>query len=327
MMRFADFLAKAHGVYDKQDGWNQKFGPQDSLAIPPLSESHIFLLGDDAEFNEALHEIDDDLKVEMKDKVPMPFKDVACCSVVSRPMDQARIDQLQGTVDRMYPGQVQVSDDLIRVSDKPVWVMDRLIEIDRNHPAALEIIEAPGEIDMDSVNQWFLMCRFHGAVGVQTAPMVWCFGFRGVAFGGELKIVTLATATPLGNEMVESCRYITAISHPAQYVVKVSPTLSPREQRRSVAGKGLPREKTPHFLVVDHEVISRMRKDPAGTHASPVPHERRGHWARLAERCRHAKLLGKDKVWKRPTFVGERVWTDEKNLYEVLLDFGKKAQG
>jgi hypothetical protein len=179
---------------------------------------------------------------------------------------------------------------------------------------------------MGSVNQWFLMVRFHGAKGQNTKPMVWSFGFRGVAFGGELKIVTLAVATPLGNEMVESCRYITAISHPGQYVVRVTPELSPRETRRRVAGKGTPREKAPHFLVVDHEVIVRMRREPGGAGVSPIPHERRGHWARLGERCRHARLLGKDKVWKRPTFVGERVWSDKKNLYEVLLDFGKKER-
>lgn len=321
MLRFADFIAKAHGAFDKQD----YLGDDPGFSVPPLSQSHIFLLGNDSDFNEALKEIDDDLKLEMKERVPMPFKDIACCSLVSKPMDDERVKQLQGTADRMYPGQVEVSGDLVRLSGKPVWVMDRLIEIDENHPAVKEIMRAPGEVDMDSVNQWFLMVRFHGVEGCQTQPMVWSFGFRGIAFGGELKIVSLAVASPLGNEMVESCRYITAISHPAQYVVRVSPMLTQREQRRYESGKGIPREKTSHFLVVDHEVVVRLRKDPVATHASPVPHERRGHWARLAERCRHARLLGKDKVWKKPTFVGERIWTDEKNLYEVLLDFGKKG--
>jgi len=321
MMRFADFVAKAHSAFDKQD----YLGVDPGFEVPPLKDSHIFLLGNDGDFNEALKEIDPDLRDEMRERVPMPFKDIACCSLVSRPMDQSRVDQLQGTVNALYPGEIEVSGDLVRLSGGPVWVMDRLIEVDENHPAVKEIVRAPGDIDMASVNQWFLMVRFHGAQNQTTRPMVWAFGFRGIAFGGELKIVTLATATPLGNEMVESCRYITAISHPAQYVVRVSPKLSAREQRRYEGGKGIPREKSSHFLVVDHEVIVRLRKDPAGTHASPIPHERRGHWARLAERCRHAKLLGKDKVWKKPTFVGERIWTDEKNLYEVLLDFGKKG--
>lgn len=320
-MRFADFLAKAHGAFSNKD-W---YAATPELDIPPLSESHIFLLGNDADFNVALNEIDADLKAEMKERVPMPFKDIACCSLVSKPMDESRQRELEGTVERLYPGQVKESGDLVSMTNAPVWVMDRLIEVDEHHPCVQEIQRAPGPIDMGSVNQWFMMMRFHGANRIVTKPLVWSFGYRGISETGQVKIVTLAVATPLGNEMVESCRYIAAISHPAQYIVKVTPTLTPHEQRRRVAGKGLPREKTPHFLVVDHEVIVRMRKDPTETHASPIPHERRGHWARLAERCRHAKLLGKDKVWKRPTFVGERVWNDQKNLYEVLLDFGKKG--
>jgi len=82
--------------------------------------------------------------------------------------------------------------------------------------------------------------------------------------------------------------------------------------------------KAPHFIVVDHDILVRMSGDHYGTHASPVPHERRGHWRRLAERCRHAKLSGKDKVFVRPTYVGERNFEDPKNKYEVLMDFGAK---
>jgi len=321
MLRFADFISKAHGAFANQD-W---LGETVDFTVPPLKDSHVFLLGEDADFNEALKEIDLDLRLEMKSRVPMPFQDIAVCSLVRRPMDLGRLRELQGTANVLYPGQVEVGEDLVTATGGPVWVMDRLIEIDESHPAVVEIKRAPGPVDMDDVRQWFLMCRFHGAEGIITKPLVWSFGFRGAAFGGEIKIVTLAAATPLGNEMAESCRYITAISHPAQYVVRVSPKLTAREQRRYESGKGIPREKSSHFLVVDHEVIIGLRKDPVSTHASPVPHERRGHWARLAERCRHAKLLGKDKVWKKPTFVGERIWTDEKNLYEVLLDFGKKG--
>jgi hypothetical protein len=325
MLRFNDFISKAHSAFEKQDDWRAKFGPEMDFVVPLLKESHIFLVGDDAEFNEALKEIDVDIREEMKDGVPMPFKDIAVCSLVSKPMEPDREKELHDTVRRMYPGQVEVSGDMVALSGGPVWVMDRLIEISEDHPAVEEIQRAPGAIDMSTVQQWFLMCRFHGVEGHITKPMVWAFGFRNVGLGGKINILTLATATPLGNEMAESCRYITAISHPAQYIVRVSPKLTQREQRRYEAGKGIPREKSSHFLVVDHEVIVGLRKDPVSTHASPVPHERRGHWARLAERCRHAKLLGNDKVWKKPTFVGERIWTDEKNLYEVLIDFGKKG--
>lgn len=329
MMRFADFLAKAHSVFGKPELWMKS----PDFPIPPLSESHVFLLGNDGEFNEALNEIDIDLKMEMDEKVPMPFSDISTVSTVSRPMTPFTLEQMQKNIAGISPSGSGIGGDLVEISGNPVWILDRLVEVDESHPAAQEIIQARadprGHVNISDVSQWFVMFRYHGVTGKDVVPMplMWVFGYAGVARDkGNLRIIAMSNVSILANEMAEACRYVTAISHPAQYVVKVTPALTPKEHRRCLNGKDLPREKTPHFLVVDHEVISRMRKDPAGTHASPVPHERRGHWARLAERCRHAKLLGKDKIWKRPTFVGERVWTDEKNLYEVLLDFGKKAQ-
>jgi hypothetical protein len=81
----------------------------------------------------------------------------------------------------------------------------------------------------------------------------------------------------------------------------------------------------PHFVVVDHDVLVGMSGRGAGQeHASPVPHHRRGHWMRLAERCREAKAAGKDRVWVRPTYVGDTEFSDLRNDYKVLMDFGKK---
>jgi hypothetical protein len=31
-------------------------------------------------------------------------------------------------------------------------------------------------------------------------------------------------------------------------------------------------------------------------------------------------MLGAERVWKRPTFVGDRAFSDNINQYEVLLD-------
>lgn len=319
-MRFADFMAKAESVFKRTDWIDHSF------TVPPFKDTHVFLLGEDQDFNEALHEIDDDIRTEMREKVPMPFKDVSIVSLVRKPMDPKREEQLHSTVREMFPGQVEVSGDLVTISGGPVWVMDRLIQVDESHPAVQEIVRAPGPIDMDTVRQWFIMIRFHGTTGIDSRPMLWAFGFAGISDDEKenIRVIALSVATPLGNEMAESLRYLTAISHPGQYVVRVTPELTPREKRRVESGKEFPATKTPHFLVVDHEVIVRLRHDPTSTHASPVPHQRRGHWMRLAERCRHARLLGKDRVWKDDVFVGERTFRDEKNLYEVLLDFGKR---
>lgn len=46
----------------------------------------------------------------------------------------------------------------------------------------------------------------------------------------------------------------------------------------------------------------------------------------MAERCRHAKLLGKDRVFVRPALVGDPTWKREKNFYEVLPDLSKLVE-
>jgi hypothetical protein len=83
-------------------------------------------------------------------------------------------------------------------------------------------------------------------------------------------------------------------------------------------------DKTPHYLVVDHEVLVRMSGRTGETHASPIPHHRRGHWKRLAERCKYARQMGRDKVWVKETYVGEREFADSHNQYVVLMDFNRK---
>lgn len=316
-MSFPDFVAKAHGIFRKVD-WMDS-----SIKIGPLEESAIFYLGEDHEYNAAMNEVQQDLLSEMKDGVPMPFEDVSCISLCRKPADPKVVDNLRKAAGKYY-GKVEVGQDLVVASGQPVWILDRLIQIDGSHPAAREISEEV--IDSHLVKQWFLMARIHGVQSFETTPMCWAFGFGGVKPDGTVGILCLEMARPYGNEMAECTRYLTGVSHPSRYIVRVTPKLTPKEERRVAAGKRDNHGKTPHFVVVDHEVLVRMRKDPEGTHASPVPHDRRGHWARLPERCRHARLLGKDKVWKRPTFVGEKTWQGEKALYEVLLDFKQQVK-
>ena len=317
MLTFPDFVARAHRIFRLTD-WGDP-----GIRIGPLEESGIFYLGEDHEYNAAMNALQPDLLDEMKERVPMPFKDVSCISLCRKPADPKVVENLRRASGQFF-GQVEVGEDLVVATGEPVWILDRLVEIDASHPAAREIIREG--VDVDRVKQWFVMVRIHGVSGMEPSPICWAFGFSGSQPNGTAGVLCLEMARPYGNEMVEACRYITGISHPSRYVVRVTPRLSPREERREASGKKREPGKAPHFVVVDHEVLVRMKKDPEGTHASPVPHERRGHWARLAERCRHARLLGKDKVWKRPTFVGEREWQSEKALYEVLLDFNKQPK-
>jgi len=58
------------------------------------------------------------------------------------------------------------------------------------------------------------------------------------------------------------------------------------------------------------------RINRGGTHASPHPHQRRGHWATLrSERFKHKRG---ERVWVRPAWVGDREWVFEGNRYRVI---------
>jgi hypothetical protein len=124
------------------------------------------------------------------------------------------------------------------------------------------------------------------------------------------------------------------ISHPANYIVKVTPSLTIHEKHLEEKGRERAIRKLPHYIVVDHDVLVDLRKNPSGTHASPVPHKRRGHWARLADRCRKAFAEGRytlvngvPKIYKKWSQVGDPEFGDENNRYLVLTDFKPYRSG
>lgn len=115
------------------------------------------------------------------------------------------------------------------------------------------------------------------------------------------------------------------ICHPQNYIIRESPKLTDHELKRVRSGKRFPAAKAPRYIVVDHDVLLGIRC-LGGTHASPVPHQRRGHWMRLSERCRHARERGLEKVWVRDAYVGETDFIQNGRRYQVLLDFQDKVK-
>jgi hypothetical protein len=116
---------------------------------------------------------------------------------------------------------------------------------------------------------------------------------------------------------------VAAISHPANYLVERTPLLTPRETRQAADGRPRPDRKRPHFIVIDHDGLVNLNpatRREGGTHASPIPHARRGHWMRLSERCRLAREQGKTRTWVRESYVGEREFEDGGTRYRVLLE-------
>jgi len=308
---FQDFLEKSESLFRRRL----------PTQAPPLRESHIFHLGDDEKVQELTDEIWPDLKEEMAEIVPLPFPDTTCVSRVPHP---------DGTLG---------------------WVLDRIVELPLGAQQREEFREklfsmSPEihaevcakdlpkraylimrvEEDSDIVISWstFYMGTRKDGFLLSSMPM---YDTHDIVYSeGDGP----AAKTFVNWAMSESrpvLRQAALISHPMNYIVKVTPALTPKEERKVKAGAERPIRKSPHFIVVDHDILVTMNPaGPKGTHASPVPHHRRGHWKRLAERCRAARESGKLKVWVRPTYVGERVFSDEKHLYEVMLDFQKRPE-
>lgn len=305
-MTFQDFLERAAAVTDRDLG---------SREPGPLSRSRVFHMGDDAAIEEAAREVWTDILGEIETRVHLPFSDTTCVSRVPRP------------------------------EGEPGWVLDRLVEIpvtESEKATVDQVALEPGvdpfvfqkfkertpqkfavirfEEDADHLTPWIVLYwgTFRGHMGLLAAPSRFMETLYGVGQFGDPEEKFFQ------HESKAVLKQAALISHPSQYVVRVTPALSPKEARRVEAGRPRPARKSPHFIVVDHTVLTNLRPHQGGTHARPVPHQRRGHWKRLAARCRHARLLGKEKVWVRPAYVGERTFTVEHNFYEVLLDFNPR---
>lgn len=332
-MTFMDFLeycgATMTKVRDAISDDNEKNGMPAEISAKvkecglfDLSSSHIFYLGDDAEIEESIEPIVSDLMEESSHELPLPYQDTSCVS---------QIDDRDPRTGKAFKA----------------WLLDRIIaagpEVQKFSigiipPSTRQEIAKKGW----TVNQFLILLRIverrpDNVMPEASMVHVWYCGSE----DGKYLIVhspmknILHRGRPWTRELLKEyasaaippiLKQAAAISHPMNYIVKSSPALTPREKRRKERGIEPSIRKKPHFIVVDHDALISMRPKGNGTHASPIPHHRRGHWMKLADRCRHAKLLGKKKTWVRPAFIGDRKFSDAKNLYEVLLDFKPVTQ-
>lgn len=293
-----------------------------------FSNTHVFNLGDDENIEKGIVDIWEDLKDDMKAGVPMPFKDMSCVSMVRNVRNPF---SKTGEVFQVDAGWIYD-----RVVDLPILDIDRknlrdlivpdnatenMREAAKNGPVQkLAIIRVEHRLDM--VISW--ICYFYGVIDGALMLTALPTQQMGAILGREAKDDSLVQW--FMEESRPVLKQIAVISHPANYIVNVKPKLTPKEERKVASGKSYPTQKMPHFVVVDHDVLVGMSGRDGESHASPVPHHRRGHWMRLAERCREARASGKERVWVRPTYVGDTKFADLKNDYEVLMDFGKKPE-
>jgi hypothetical protein len=312
--------------------------------VPPFEQTHVFYTGEDDDFQKVVNELREDLDLEMSDGIPLPFADITCVSV-ARGDKNEHINKL---CLKKY----------IDSAPKVTWIADRILEIPASHPSVVALKDYMAKFagperaaqGCSRVKKWYTFIRYHVCAGLPQMPgLAITAGYVGPTPNGNMEWCFVPSATlardlsaTLGisakevypillqgwvDEITVAARQAAAISHPMNYIVRVTPALTPKEQRKVDRGAGRPSCKTPHFIVVDHDVLvdaNKKRQDPASSHASPVPHHRRGHWRRLGDRCLEAKAAGKERAWVRPSYVGERVFDDGKNMYEVLLDFSRK---
>lgn len=304
MLTFGTFLEHAAARLEKATPGNEILS-----LTGPVTDSHIFWLDDDQEFQKHVHQIRSDLIPEMRERIHLPFQDTTTVSVIRK----------EGA--------------------HPIWTIDRLIE---NPPYLDGLLRRPETAPLEGQMLLVIRYQIEETVPIKEDPiMAWVIVYGGIE-GNDVHFNVIpslelqkALESNIGNPSEQKWKqiqyeskvildYAAALSHPENYVVAVTPELTPKEERKVAQGRPRPTQKAKHFIVVDHSVLVRMRAGDA-THASPVPHERRGHWRRVAERCRHARLLGKDRVFVRPALVGDPTWNREKNFYEVLPDLNREV--
>jgi len=102
-----------------------------------------------------------------------------------------------------------------------------------------------------------------------------------------------------------------------KHIVEVVPT-KPKAPKKSALHKNRPwtTASGPHILFLDR--MPTTQKEGTGTHASPKPHRRRGHWKTLNHpRFRHHPQY-QQKIYVKPSFVGPRQTTYEGNIYRLV---------
>jgi hypothetical protein len=103
-----------------------------------------------------------------------------------------------------------------------------------------------------------------------------------------------------------------------KHMVEVLPAKS-KKQRNNTLTKNRPwlNATGPHVLLLDR-MPTTQTEHQGGTHASPKPHRRRGHWKTLQHpKYRHHPQYQKQ-IYIKPTFVGPREVTYEGNIYRLV---------
>ena len=297
IMSFSDLMMHLDSVFSRAI----EIPALDGLVVAPFEQSHVFHLGEELTLASAIDEVWSELRDEMKGRILMPFKDITIV--------------------------VKVAASPLKALPYDTWVINRFREDDLAAGGLRVFTYSVRNAALYTLAQCFSYWHDGEAPDEEDAFLAKMSELFVIDLRDQ-KVFPVKDGAAIKETMDNTgsmMRAIALISHPAHYVVKVSPELTPREARRAREGCRVPAKK-PHFIVVDHDVLVDLRRGDdsvTDTHASPVPHQRRGHWRRLADRCKQAKLLRGDRVAVRPTLVGDRTFQAGRNMYDVQLEFGR----
>lgn len=119
-----------------------------------------------------------------------------------------------------------------------------------------------------------------------------------------------------GQFYVYVMRLMNYLKYGDKHLVEVTPSKPPKKnsalhKKRPWAGATGPR-----ILLLDRMPTTQSKG--TGTHASPKPHRRRGHWKTLRHpRYRHHPQY-QQKIYCKPSFVGPRQVSYEGNIYRLV---------
>lgn len=263
-----------------------------------------FFLGDEEDADRAIDLIKDDLKRDLAVRIPFPFTEqVILVKTENNPAFKVALE---------------LADSI--GAPRPEW-------------SATFVASIPGQNDAMFCWDcsffrklgWFAVSGGAISLGLSDQPELrYLIGDMAVMFDPlRGKFVERKSWSKLQEGMFVKSALATAyhlalICHPENYIVKETPLLTSHEAKRIESGKRFPDAKRPRYLIVDHDVLVGRLK-PHGTHASPIPHQRRGHWMRLAERCKHLRARGVDKVYVKDCNVGPSDFIVNNRRYQVLL--------
>jgi hypothetical protein len=115
-----------------------------------------------------------------------------------------------------------------------------------------------------------------------------------------------------------------------EHLVEEQPVIPPSAQvRRANDPKPWTYRYLPRIILLDpsETPAGENKAHQGGSHASPRPHQRRGHWATL----RHPKFSRNAdgsfrQVFVKPAWVGPREWIMQGNRYRVINQQGKALE-